>query len=190
MLPRTVLTATEGETGCSWNPTNILKEIWSVARDKEGWRPMEDRGSTSANHIDHVHISFNPLSDTVTAVVDAADTMSSLLSGSCPEIAPGSDNPAISAAGLAPGKDDYLAWWKQTAGGSDGLDPQQFYWGECVSYASFAVRTYTSHKDFTNYWQARHFGNANRWANEARAVGIPGSSQKAVDEGPESADVE
>lgn len=25
-----------------------------------GWRPMEDRGSVTANHFDHVHVSFNP----------------------------------------------------------------------------------------------------------------------------------
>lgn len=36
------------------------QKIWSVARADEGWRPMEDRGSVSANHVDHVHISFVP----------------------------------------------------------------------------------------------------------------------------------
>ncbi|MGY1795147.1 hypothetical protein ACI796_14305 [Geodermatophilus sp. SYSU D00525] len=25
-----------------------------------GWRAMEDRGSPTANHMDHVHVSFNP----------------------------------------------------------------------------------------------------------------------------------
>ena len=25
-----------------------------------GWTPMEDRGSPTANHMDHVHVSFNP----------------------------------------------------------------------------------------------------------------------------------
>jgi hypothetical protein len=33
------------------------QRIWSVQRSSEGWRPMEDRGSTTANHYDHVHVS-------------------------------------------------------------------------------------------------------------------------------------
>ena len=33
--------------------------IWSPDRDGEDWRFMSDRGSASANHLDHVHISFN-----------------------------------------------------------------------------------------------------------------------------------
>ncbi|WP_299051675.1 hypothetical protein [uncultured Nocardioides sp.] len=31
--------------------------IWSVDRASEGWRGMEDRGSTTANHYDHVHVT-------------------------------------------------------------------------------------------------------------------------------------
>jgi hypothetical protein len=33
------------------------QHIWTVQRSSEGWRPMEDRGSTTANHYDHVHVS-------------------------------------------------------------------------------------------------------------------------------------
>jgi hypothetical protein len=33
------------------------QQIWSVERSGEGWRPMEDRGSTTANHYDHVHVT-------------------------------------------------------------------------------------------------------------------------------------
>ena len=33
------------------------QNIWSVERSAEGWRGMEDRGSTTANHYDHVHVS-------------------------------------------------------------------------------------------------------------------------------------
>ncbi|MCM0622277.1 hypothetical protein [Nocardioides bruguierae] len=33
------------------------QHIWSVERASEGWRPMEDRGSTTANHYDHVHVT-------------------------------------------------------------------------------------------------------------------------------------
>ena len=33
------------------------QRIWSVDRSGEGWRGMEDRGSTTANHYDHVHVT-------------------------------------------------------------------------------------------------------------------------------------
>ncbi|UYM03584.1 SH3 domain-containing protein [Solicola gregarius] len=33
------------------------QQIWTVERASEGWRPMEDRGSTTANHYDHVHVT-------------------------------------------------------------------------------------------------------------------------------------
>ena len=33
------------------------RQIWTVQRSGEGWRSMEDRGSSTANHYDHVHVS-------------------------------------------------------------------------------------------------------------------------------------
>jgi hypothetical protein len=33
------------------------QQIWTVDRGSEGWRYMEDRGSTTANHYDHVHVT-------------------------------------------------------------------------------------------------------------------------------------
>ena len=33
------------------------QKIWSVDRASEGWRYMEDRGSVTANHYDHVHVT-------------------------------------------------------------------------------------------------------------------------------------
>ncbi|NHC22937.1 hypothetical protein G6553_07095 [Nocardioides sp. IC4_145] len=33
------------------------RNIWSVQRTSEGWRGMEDRGSVTANHYDHVHVT-------------------------------------------------------------------------------------------------------------------------------------
>lgn len=35
------------------------QHIWSVARASEGWRLMEDRGSPTQNHYDHVHLSLD-----------------------------------------------------------------------------------------------------------------------------------
>ncbi|NEN76874.1 SH3 domain-containing protein [Nocardioides zeae] len=42
-----------------WNVNYVIYEqkIWSVDRSSEGWRSMEDRGSDTANHYDHVHVS-------------------------------------------------------------------------------------------------------------------------------------
>lgn len=34
------------------------QRIWSLPRSSEGWRWMADRGSVTANHYDHVHISM------------------------------------------------------------------------------------------------------------------------------------
>jgi hypothetical protein len=33
------------------------QHIWTVQRSSEGWRGMSDRGSATANHYDHVHVS-------------------------------------------------------------------------------------------------------------------------------------
>lgn len=33
------------------------QRIWNIERDAEGWRTMADRGSDSANHLDHVHVT-------------------------------------------------------------------------------------------------------------------------------------
>lgn len=33
------------------------QRIWTVERASEGWRWMEDRGGSTANHYDHVHVS-------------------------------------------------------------------------------------------------------------------------------------
>lgn len=34
------------------------QRIWTVQRADEGWRMMEDRGSVTQNHMDHVHLSL------------------------------------------------------------------------------------------------------------------------------------
>jgi hypothetical protein len=41
--------------------SNIIhaRQIWSSARSGEGFRGMEDRGSVTANHLDHVHVLVN-----------------------------------------------------------------------------------------------------------------------------------
>ena len=44
-----------GELGVNY--VIYSQRIWSVDRSSEGWRYMEDRGSTTANHYDHVHVT-------------------------------------------------------------------------------------------------------------------------------------
>jgi len=46
------------------------QRIWSADRAGEGWRPMEDRGSDTENHRDHVHINVLPATS-VDTVSDA-----------------------------------------------------------------------------------------------------------------------
>jgi len=33
------------------------QQIWTVQRSSEGWRSLSDRGSATANHYDHVHVT-------------------------------------------------------------------------------------------------------------------------------------
>jgi hypothetical protein len=40
------------------------QSIWTVQRSSEGWRSMSDRGSATANHYDHVHITVYGYSGT------------------------------------------------------------------------------------------------------------------------------
>ncbi|WP_051215360.1 SH3 domain-containing protein [Granulicoccus phenolivorans] len=43
-----------GVTEVIWN-----QQIWTTQRSSEGWRAMADRGSATANHMDHVHVSVS-----------------------------------------------------------------------------------------------------------------------------------
>jgi hypothetical protein len=49
--------ANAGQLGVSY--VIYAQKIWSADRAGEGWRYMEDRGSTTANHYDHVHVSVH-----------------------------------------------------------------------------------------------------------------------------------
>ena len=42
-----------------YNITYIIwrQQIWNASYPERGWRAMEDRGSSTANHYDHVHVS-------------------------------------------------------------------------------------------------------------------------------------
>ena len=40
-------------------PLIYRQSIWNAAYPDRGWRAMEDRGSSTANHYDHVHVSVS-----------------------------------------------------------------------------------------------------------------------------------
>src|SRR5215207_5953912 len=43
----------------NWQRLGVKYEIWRQRIDDGGgWEAMENRGSTTANHFDHVHVSF------------------------------------------------------------------------------------------------------------------------------------
>ena len=95
---------------------------------------------------------------------------------------PGTVLPGEVAAG-----DTYLAFGQSRGGapGADtGVDPWSFYWGECVSYTAWMVRTTTGHSAFVNNYtlngRTAHFGNAQEWPAAARVVGIPVDTTPAV----------
>ncbi|MFI7060176.1 SH3 domain-containing protein [Kribbella sp. NPDC050124] len=62
-----MVSGSEGKEVAEWLKANYTKlgiseliyqqQIWTVQRSSEGWRGMEDRGSATANHMDHVHVS-------------------------------------------------------------------------------------------------------------------------------------
>ncbi|WP_433164312.1 SH3 domain-containing protein [Kribbella sp. CA-247076] len=62
-----MVSGAEGKEVAEWLKANYKKlgiseliyqqQIWTVQRSSDGWRGMEDRGSATANHYDHVHVS-------------------------------------------------------------------------------------------------------------------------------------
>jgi hypothetical protein len=70
-----MVSGSEGDEVAAWLKANYQKlgiseliwsqRIWTVQRNSEGWRWMEDRGGATANHYDHVHVSVYGNSGTV-----------------------------------------------------------------------------------------------------------------------------
>lgn len=63
------------------------QKIWTTARASEGWRPMSDRGSATANHYDHVHLSFAATRGSGN-VPDAPEAKPDTTTPSTPNVAP------------------------------------------------------------------------------------------------------
>ncbi|MCR6030692.1 peptidoglycan DD-metalloendopeptidase family protein [Gordonia jinghuaiqii] len=58
------------------------QRIWSTARAAEGWRAMDDRGSATANHFDHVHINVAPGGDAL--AVPSGQSVFETTAADCP----------------------------------------------------------------------------------------------------------
>lgn len=69
-------------------------------------------------------------------------------------------------------RSSYTAGSYSAVANYNGVDPWGFYWGQCVSYAAWKVRTTTSWSNFQNYTNGVHFGNAVNWGYAARQIGV------------------
>lgn len=61
------------------------------------------------------------------------------------------------------------------SGQTSGVDPWNFYKGQCTSFAAWRARS-VKHVGFTNSYKGQHWGNANHWDDAARAAGVTTSS--------------
>lgn len=58
------------------------------------------------------------------------------------------------------------------SGQTSGVDPWNFYKGQCTSFAAWRVNHNLGIR-FSNSYKGQHWGNAEHWDNAARAAGIP-----------------
>lgn len=136
----------------------------------EGWQSMDLGQAAQKVQVSAFPDHYGKHEATVAALLPTLSPQGCAAAG-----APGS-------SGLA-GKDDYGPWYAGLPDmvKSERYDPNGFAWRQCTSYAAFAVRTYSSHKDFNNWWrQDGNFGNANTWHLAARKAGIRVDHSPAV----------
>ena len=122
--------------------------------DIEGWQSMDLGQAAQKVQVSAFPDYYSKHEATVASLLPTIQTQG------CTAITTGG-NPVAGVDDYAPVRRD-----------REGLDDWAFYWGECVSYAAFAVRTYSPHKDFVNNWRGAHFGNAKEWDEAARKLGI------------------
>lgn len=137
---------------------------------------------------------YQKWADAVLPVIKMASGVDVAASGLVPDTGcaggqAGAGGPVVPGANGAAGVDTYLPVFRAAGGGPGmdlGADPWSFFWGECVSYVAYMVRTATPHKDFhNNDWlyhgrNTVHFGNAKEWVIGARNGGIPIDQTPAV----------
>ena len=118
----------------------------------EGWQSMDLGQATQTVQVSDFPDYYAKHEATVASLLPTLQTQG------CTAITTGSSPVA--------GVDDYAPVRR----GREGLDDWAFYWGECVSYVAFMIRTHSPHTDFHNLWrdgkwspEEAHFGNA-KWA--------------------------
>ena len=76
------------------------QHIWNVDRPADGWRLMEDRGSPTQNHMDHVHVSLFNVAGSLTGL---GGSPIAPLSWPTPWILPSTGVPTALSPAAAPG---------------------------------------------------------------------------------------
>lgn len=134
------------------------------------------QGNADPDHYSKYWSRAVNVAKVVAAAVSGKDAAAALTTttsgGSCPGAGQSGDSGRS-------GKDTYGPMWIKK-GHPGGEDPWAFFWGQCVSYAAWMVRTTTGYSDFVNNYRGAHFGNANQWAGAARTAGIPVDQKPAV----------
>ena len=129
------------------------------------WTPDASRlPAETQGYLTKLH-SYYKATDTSTTGSDCGTTAASATADQAAFYA------AMRAHGFTPGDPSYV------------VDSWNFYWGECTSFAAWAVVTHgtpTFRGKFTNNWGGAHFGNANHWDEAAASVGIPVDQTPAV----------
>ncbi len=116
------------------------QHIWSVARASEGWRAMEDRGSPTENHMDHVHLSLER-GGKVGSVPAAGDSGGS---AACPPVDTKTKTVAASSQGWArPGTGPVTSGYGGSRGHT-GIDFGQAC-GTPIVAANSGTVTYSGH---------------------------------------------
>jgi len=75
------------------------QHIWNIDRPAEGWRLMEDRGSPTQNHMDHVHVSLFNVAGSLTGL---GGSPIAPLSWTTPTVLPSSGVPTALSPAAAP----------------------------------------------------------------------------------------
>ncbi|MGC4806302.1 CHAP domain-containing protein [Micromonospora sp. DT233] len=75
---------------------------------------------------------------------------------------------SINAAKKYPAKNDY-----PYKGQGSGIDPWNFYKGQCTSFAAWALRSRVGVKFHNQYKGQARWGNAKEWVGAAKRAGVP-----------------
>ncbi|WP_051215593.1 CHAP domain-containing protein [Granulicoccus phenolivorans] len=145
--------------------SNVIwyQQIWTTQRRSEGWRAMEDRGSPTENHRDHVHVLLTDEAPVLTALpgqpgsaVDSANAAAGEVRSDCAATPakPGGTAPGTLTGGGLTEPDAQALITRYIEEGDrvlrarfQGGGPGQCngsYTANCVSFSWYFVTAYTS----------------------------------------------